>query len=107
MVVEDAADGLEPDGAFEPPVAEELGVEGRTEHRRDGSVETGRERLVDEGDEVAGVLAGTLGGLVRPVDVLVADVDSRAGDLPVAVAAGKALFMEVEVVGVAGVAGVA
>ena len=54
---------------------EELGVEGRTEHRRDGSVETGRERLVYEGDEVAGVLAGTLGGLVRPVDVLVADVD--------------------------------
>ena len=47
-----------------------------------------------------------LGGLLRPVDELVADIDSSAGDLPVAMAAGKALLVEVEVVGVAGIAGV-
>src|ERR1700761_5983683 len=44
---------------------------------------------------------------MRVVDELVADVDAGAGDLPVAMAAGEALLVEVEVVGVAGISGVA
>ena len=35
VVVEVAGDGFEPEGAFEPPVAEEFGVEGRAEDGRD------------------------------------------------------------------------
>jgi hypothetical protein len=105
--VEDAADGFEPDGTFEPPVAEEFGVKGGAEHGRDGPVGARLQRLPDEGDEVAGVFAGAVGGLVRVVDELVAHVDAGAGDLPVAMAAGKTLLVEVEVVGVGGVAGVA
>ena len=63
-------------GAFEPPVAEEFGVEGRAEDGRDGFVEAGVERLVDEMDEVGGVLLDALGGLLRVVDELVAHVDA-------------------------------
>ena len=42
VVVEGAGDGFEPARAFEPPVAEELGVEGRAEDGRDGVVHAGR-----------------------------------------------------------------
>jgi len=55
VVVEVAGDGLEPEGSLEPPVAEELGVERRTEDGRDGVVEAGVERLPDEVDVVGGV----------------------------------------------------
>jgi len=39
VVVEVAGDGFEPEGALEPPVAEELGVEGGAEDGRDFIVE--------------------------------------------------------------------
>ncbi len=107
VVVEDAGDGFEPEGAFEPPVAEELGVEGGAEDGRDGVVEAGLEGLVDEMDEVGGVGFGALGGLLRVVGLLVAHVDVGAGDAPVAMTAGPALLVEVEVDAVAGIAGVA
>ena len=55
VVVQDARDGFEPEGAFEPPVAKELCVEGGAEDRRDVVVEAGLERLVDEMNEVGGV----------------------------------------------------
>ena len=56
---------------------------------------------------MGGVGFDALGGLLRAVGLLVAHVDVWAGDAPVAMAAGPALFVEVEVVAVAGVAGVA
>ena len=105
--MEIAGDGFEPEGAFEPPVAEEFGVEGGAEDGRDVVVEAGLERLVDEMDEVGGVGFDALGGLLGIVGLLVAHVDLVAGDAPVAMTAGPALFVEVEVDAVAGVAGVA
>ena len=107
VLVEVAGDGFEPEGALEPPVAEELGVEGRAEDGGDGVVEAGLESLVDEMDEVGGVGFGALGGFLRVVGLLVAHVDLGAGDAPVAMTAGPAFFVEVEVDAVAGVAGVA
>jgi len=104
--VEVAGDGFEPEGALEPPVAEELGVEGRAEDGRDGVVEAGLERLVDEMDEVGGVRFDALGGLLRVVGLLVSHADFGAGDAPVAMTAGPAFLVEVEVDAVAGVAGV-
>ena len=67
----------------------------------------GVEGLPDEVDEVGGVGLGALGGESGVVRLLVGHVDVGAGDAPVAMAAGPALFVEVEVVAVAGVAGVA
>ncbi len=58
-------------------------------------------------NEVRGVLADAVGSDGRDVLLLVADVDARAGHAPVAMAAGPALLVEVEIVFVAGVAGVA
>ncbi len=55
VVVEVAGDGFEPEGTFEPPVAEEFGVEGGAEDGRDLVVEAGLEGFVDEMDEVGGV----------------------------------------------------
>ena len=72
VVVEGAGDGLEPLRAFEPPVAEEFGVEGGAEDGRDGVVEAGVEGLPDEMDEVRGVVLGALGGCGRDVGLLVA-----------------------------------
>ena len=57
-------------------------------------------------DEVRGVGLDALGGLLRVVGELVAHVDLGAGDAPVAVTAGPALFVEVEVDAVAGISGV-
>ena len=105
-LVQIAADRSSHIGPFEPPVAEQLGVEGRAEHRRDRGVEAGPSVCMDQVDEVAGVLLDPLRGLMRPVDQLLAHVDPRAGDLPVAMATGKTLLVEVEIVGVAGIAGV-
>src|ERR1700722_11343499 len=58
-------------------------------------------------DEVGGVGFGALGCELRIVELLVAHVGSGACDAPVAVTAGPALLMEVEVDAVAGIAGVA
>src|ERR1700704_334320 len=58
-------------------------------------------------DEVGGMGFDALGGLLRIVGELVAHVDLVAGDAPVAMTAGPALLMEVQVDAVAGVAGVA
>ena len=58
-------------------------------------------------DVVGGVGPDALGGVVGVVGLLVGHVDLGAGDAPVAMSAGPALFVEVEVGGVAGVAGVA
>ena len=107
VVVKVASYGFEPEGAFEPPVAEEFGVEGSAEDGRDCLVEAGFEGFVDEIDEVGGVRFGALGGLLRVIGLLVAHVDVGAGDAPVAVTAGPAFFVEVEVDLVAGVAGFA
>src|SRR5207302_11289781 len=106
-VVPIARDGLEPENAFEPPVAEEFGVEGGAEDGRDGVVEAGFQRLVDEMDEVGGVGFDALGGLLGVIGELVAHVDFVAGDAPVAMTAGPALFMEIEIDSVAGIASVA
>src|SRR5579875_1769528 len=57
-------------------------------------------------DEVRGVLADALEGSLGEVGLLGADFDVVAGDAPVAMTAGPALFVEVEIVLVAGVAGV-
>ena len=70
MVVKDAGDGFEPLRPFEPPVAEELGVERAAEDGRDGVVEGGVEGLADEADEVSGVGLDTLGGEVGVVGLL-------------------------------------
>ena len=127
MVADGADDGLEPLGALEPPVAEEIGVEEGAEDGRGwrgtgragraagfgaGCCEVRGERVCecvcegagDELDEVAGVLADALGGLLGIVGMLAGDVDGIAGDLPVAMAAGEAFFVEVEVTGIAGIA---
>src|SRR5271170_4663209 len=58
-------------------------------------------------DEVGGVGLYALCGLLGIVGELVAHVDFGAGDAPVAMTAGPALFVEVEVDAVAGVAGLA
>ena len=107
VVVEGAGDGLEPLRAFEPPVAEELGVEGRGEDGRDGIVHAGVDGFPDEMDEVGGVGLGALGGAGGIVGLLVGHVDVGAGDGPVAMTAGPAFLVEVEVVAVAGIAEVA
>ncbi len=104
VVVEGAGYGFEPLGAFEPPVAEELGVEGRGEDRRDCVVHAGVDGFPDEMDEVGGVGLGALGGKSGVVGLLVGHVDLGAGDGPVAMTAGPALLVEVEVVAVAGIA---
>jgi hypothetical protein len=39
VVVEGASNRFEPERALEPPMAEELGVEGRAQNRGDGIVE--------------------------------------------------------------------
>ncbi len=107
VVVEGAGDGLEPLRAFEPPVAKELGVEGRREDGRYGVVHGGVEGFPDEVDEVGGVGLGALDGAGGVVGLLVGHVDAGAGDGPVTMTAGPALLVEVEVVAVAGVAEVA
>src|SRR5271170_2432413 len=106
VIVKVAGDGFEPEGALEPPVAEELCVEGGAEDGRDGVVEAGLQSLVDKMDEVGGVGLDALGCFLRVVGLLVVHVDPWAGDAPVAMPAGPAFFMEVEVDAVAGVAGV-
>src|ERR1700722_19858935 len=58
-------------------------------------------------DEVGGVGFGALGCELRIVELLVAHVGSGACDAPVAVTAGPALLVKVEVDAVAGIAGVA
>jgi hypothetical protein len=107
VVMEDAGDGFEPLDALEPPVPEELGVERRAEDGRNGVIEAGREDLVDEIDEVRGVLADTRRGDRGNVGLLVSHVHTGTGDAPVAMTAGPALLVEVEIVLVAGIAGVA
>jgi len=107
VVMKMAGYGFEPHGAFEPPVAEELGVEGRAEDGWDGVAEVFVEGFADEGDEVCGVFFDAFGGLMRVVELLVAHVYLGASDAPVAVSAGPAFFVEVEIVAVAGVACVA
>ncbi len=107
VVVEGAGDGLEPLRAFEPPVTEELGVEGRGEDGGNGIVHGGVDGFPDEMDEVGGVGLGALGGAGGVVGLLVGHVDVGAGDGPVAMTAGPALLVEVEVVAVAGIAEVA
>ena len=107
VVVEGAGDGFEPLRAFEPPVAEELGVEGRAEDGGHRIVHGRVEGFPREMDEVGGVDLGTLGGAGRVVGLLVGHVDVGAGDGPVAMTAGPALLVEVEIVAVAGIAEVA
>ncbi len=106
VVVEVAGYGFEPEGSFEPPVAEELGVEGGAEDGRDGFAEAFVEGLPDETGVVGGVVFDAGDGFLRVVGELVAHVYLGAGDAPVAVTAGPALFVEVEVDAVAGVSGV-
>ena len=88
-------------------MAEEFGVEGGAEDGWDGVGHAGVEGLPDEMDEVRGMGFDTLGGEVGIVGLLVGHVDVRAGDGPVAMTAGPALLVEVEVVAVAGIAEVA
>ncbi len=105
VVVEDAGDGFEPERAFEPPVSEELGVEGRAEDWRDLVVEARLEGFVDEMDEVRGVGLDPFGCLLRIVGQLVSHIDLGAGDAPVAMTAGPALLVEVQVDTVTGISG--
>jgi hypothetical protein len=93
LAVDGAADGLEPGGALEPPVAKVFGVVGGAEDGWGLVGDGGRvECVADEVGEVLGVDLDALGGLLGPVGELVADVDAGAGDLPVAQAAGVWLF---------------
>src|SRR5665213_1047486 len=55
-------------------------------------------------NEVRCVRPGALGGFVRAVGLLVVHVDLGAGHFPIAMPAGPALLVEVEVRGVARVA---
>ena len=98
-------DRLEEVHALEPPVAEQLEVEHRDDDRR-VAVGQGR-RAFEQLDEVVGVRregAGDGGALVRE---LVAEVEARVRDAPVAVAARGALLVELEVAPVAGIADLA
>ena len=107
IFVNDAGHGLQPEGAFKPPVAKEFGIKGRAEHGRNGVLEALLQGLPDQMDKVGGVGLGAFGGFRGVVGLLVAHIDAGAGDAPVAVSAGPALLVEVEVSTVAGVAGVA
>ena len=89
---------------------EELGVEGGREDGRSGVAGLGSgfaEGFGDEADEVLRVALSAGGGFVGEVRLLVAHVDTRASDAPVAVSSGPTLFVEVDIVSVAGVPGVA
>src|SRR4051812_29003050 len=107
VVVEVTSDGLEPEWALEPPMAEEFGVEGRGQDGRDGIVEAGFEGLMHEVNEVSGVGPGTFGCLLRVVGLLRAHIDAWTGNAPISMPAGPALLVEIEVDGIAGIAGVA
>jgi hypothetical protein len=65
------------------------------------------EGFSDDLDEVGSVRLDALCGLVRIIGLLVGNVDLCVGDAPVAVAAGPALFVKVEVVPVTRIAVVA
>ncbi len=56
--VQDSADGFEPERAFETPMSEQFGVERGAEGGRNGFVEAGLPCIVEQGDEVIGVLQG-------------------------------------------------
>ena len=104
---EGAGHMLQPHGPLIPPVSEELGVERRGKDGRVVFAQAILKRRLHDGHEVLGVVSGTGGRALRAVGCLEGEIGLGMGDLPVTVAAGPALLMEVEVVAVAGIALVA
>src|SRR5437867_4954924 len=93
----------EPVDALEPPVTEELAVEGDREQRVVSVRLVARELVPDDRDEVTRVLARAAGRPAGGVLLFLAETEMDRGHAPVAKAAAVVFAMELAVLRIAGI----
>src|SRR5438270_4409126 len=96
-------DILKPLRSFKPPMPKQFRVEGRSKDGGGAVAAKSFQHVASDVGKMLGVAAGTSQRAIGMVGSLVAQINLGTGYLPIAMSAGPAFFVEVEIRSLAGI----